>query len=211
MLQINLTDAQKRFSENTKRVRNIVLLYRELNIGQQGKPLTAKSDLLRASVVLLHASVEEFLRELARVGLVDGEPEFLSKIPISGSDGRAEKFDLGVLTKFKGKAVEDLIKESVFEKMKRETFNNPSDVKRLLKGARLDVDAMKCNWDTIGNVMARRHKIVHEADQNPKTGRGHARYEPVSQDEVNRWITAVEGLVEEIVRVNAVGEGPSSP
>ena len=204
-MKLDLTDAEKRFHENANRVRNLVELYRVLNVGQAGKPLTAKSDVLRASVVLLHATIEEFLRELARVGLVDGSPEALAKIPIFGSEGRAEKFDLGSLSSFKDDSVRDLIRKSIGEHMGRTTYNNPGAVKALLKDVQIAPDHDRCSWDAVGNLMARRHKIVHEADRNPKTGRGHSRSEPLSQETVNRWLKAVEGLVKEILRANEDG------
>ena len=207
-MKLDLTDAEKRFRENANRVRNLVELYRGLNVGQAGKPLTAKSDVLRASVVLLHAAIEEFLRELARVGLVDGSPETLAKIPIVGSEGRAEKFDLGSLSKFKDESVTELIRKSISEHMGRTTYNNPGNIKTLLAGVQIAPNDDGCSWDVVGNLMARRHKIVHEADRNPKAGRGHSRSEPLSQVTVNKWIKAVEGLVKEILDANRDGHEP---
>ena len=207
---LDLSDAGRRFDENANRVKNLVALYRGLNIGQPGKPLTAKSDVLRSSVVLLHAAMEEFLRELARVGLVHGSPDALAKIPIAGSEGRAEKFDLGSLSKFKGDGVTELIQKSIGEHLGRTTYNDPGNVKTLLKGVQIAVNEDRFRWDDVGNMMARRHKIVHEADRNPKRGRGHSRSEPLSQETVNKWIRAVEGLVTAVLDANANVREPSA-
>ena len=56
---------RQRFGENLDRVRNLVSLYSSsVGVGQ-GRRTVQDADILRAAVVLLHATLEDLLRSLA--------------------------------------------------------------------------------------------------------------------------------------------------
>lgn len=52
------------FDNNYKRCEQLIEVYKELGGHKKGKSTTQQSDLLRATVVFIHATLEEFLRGL---------------------------------------------------------------------------------------------------------------------------------------------------
>ena len=62
--------------------------------------------------VLLHASLEDLLRRIARYRIPDGGEEALRQISLIGRAPR-EKFSLGELARFRGKTVDEVLSESV--------------------------------------------------------------------------------------------------
>jgi hypothetical protein len=70
-------------------------------------------DILRAAVVLLHATLEDFLRYIGALYLPEGNEETLNRISLAGTHERPEKFFLGRLAQHRGKTVDALIVESV--------------------------------------------------------------------------------------------------
>jgi hypothetical protein len=92
--------------------------------------------------------------------------EVLDKIPLVGTarSKRAEKFHLGALNTHRGKAVDDLIQESVENYLDRESFSSCSDVEEILTQMGLDTEPFKSFYSDLDLMMKRRHRIVHEAD-----------------------------------------------
>jgi hypothetical protein len=96
---------------------------------EAGEPVGIhRQDLLRAAVVLLHATVEEFLRYVGTLYLPHSPEEVLNSVSILGSEDplRPEKFYLGRLVRHRGKTVEQLIEQSVAAHLERMTFSNTS-------------------------------------------------------------------------------------
>jgi hypothetical protein len=68
---------------------------------------------LRASVVFLHATLEEFLRSIFEEFMPWASEERLNLIPIAGGNKQQpEKFFLGRLAKYRIDSVMDILKES---------------------------------------------------------------------------------------------------
>src|SRR5690242_1459503 len=103
----------ERFDANLSRVRNLGEVYRQVARPGQGRQEVGVVDILRAATVLLHASLEEVFRNLARWKFPLSHEAVLDEIPLAGLPGRAEKFSLGKLANHRGKSVQELINESV--------------------------------------------------------------------------------------------------
>lgn len=188
----------ERFDENIVRVRNLLDLYDRLGDGRQGRRLTHVGDILRAAVVLLHASLEEFLREIARERLPQAGPEALNAVPLPGAGPRPERFSLGALTPFKGQTVDDLIAISVTEYLDRSNWNNNNDLVSSLRMYGVNTNELGVDWAGLEGLMKRRHHIVHQTDRNPDVGRGRPRAQPISVGTVRQWTRDVEEFVQEV-------------
>lgn len=93
---------EARFVENIARVRNLTDLYRIHLMGQgSGRRGHSKTDVLRAAVVMLHASMEDLLRSIEYWKLPSANSAVLANIPLA-SKGPATKFNLGDLVAHRG-------------------------------------------------------------------------------------------------------------
>ncbi len=151
------------------------------------------NDIMRAVVVLNHAYLEDFLRTLARI-MMPFAPEMLSRVPLAGSSGRAEKFTLESLAKHRTKTVDSLIQESVSEHLDRSNFNNALQIVSFLEdlGVTLTSDD-KLLLPTIDRMIQRRHLIVHRADRI-KRGSEY-QLQPIERDEVTGWVVATSDFM----------------
>src|SRR5687767_6794416 len=118
-----------RFNDNANRVENLLALYEQAHGKGRGRKSVNATDILRAAVVLLHAALEELLRETARWRLPNAAGSALDGIPLVGSK---EKFTLSELTSHRGKSVEDVIAESVFSYLDRSNYNSTKEIAGLL-------------------------------------------------------------------------------
>jgi len=145
------------FEKNILRVENLVNLYeKRLTTGKQGRQPIHSTDVLRASVVLLHASLEDFLRALARERLPSAKEDVLNQIPLVGlsSHGRAEKFQLGKLAEHKGKSVSQLIDESVKAHLERSTYSDTKEIASLLEQVGLNVEPCRVHFKVLDQITA---------------------------------------------------------
>jgi hypothetical protein len=100
-------------------------------------------DIIRAAVVFLHASLEEFLRAVGRELLPTGRREALDWVPLLGESpvGDAKKFFLGSLRTHERKTVARLLRESVEAHLARRTFNSSSEINAFLIDCGIDASA----------------------------------------------------------------------
>lgn len=144
-------------------------------------------ELLRASVVLLHATFEDFLRVFAGEWIVARAPASVAGIPLvkDGDQRRGDKFTLSELAEHHGKTVDTVVAESVRHYLDTKSFGNMTEVATLTEqcGWKLD-DAFETVKGTIAAMMRRRHQIVHRADivdgDKPVLA-------PITADEVRSW------------------------
>jgi hypothetical protein len=187
--------------DNLARASNLVVMYEKHLLGTgKGRRPVSSSDILRASVVFLHASLEDFLRSLAEWKIPEGGQDTLNKIPLVGQEkGRAEKFFLGDLVRHKSKTVGQLFKESVINYLEKSNYNNVGEIKVLLEDVGIDPNTVSSNFNDIGRLMSRRHHIVHRVDRNDKPGRGHHRAMPINHGNVKAWIKVVDRFVNDVL------------
>lgn len=159
-----------------------------------------KSDVLRAGVVLTHATLEDFLRTIAGWKLPDAEASDLNSIPLAGCDprNRATKFQLGDLADHRGKTVDELIAESVANTLEYSNYNNSTEVASLLRSVGVDPTVVEDLFTDLDALMIRRHNIVHRADENDKKGSGHHWAKPINTGTVEAWVGTVDEITDRI-------------
>jgi RiboL-PSP-HEPN len=172
---------------------------------EHSKALRAKgekelaSDILRAAVVLLHATLEDFLRSVEDRLLPYCGEDALKDVPLIGQ-GKNAKLHLGNLAAHRGKSVLDVIQDSVKEYLDKKTYNNIPTIENLLKKLGIDPSAVSSLHPPIGRLITRRHQIVHRGDKQ------NGKLKPISPEQVEKWIKAVADFVGDIC-----AEIPESP
>lgn len=180
-----------RFNANIARVDNLVRLYEQTHGHGRGRRSIGANDILRAATVLLHASLEDLLRSIARWRIpIAGDP-VLNKVPLAGSPGRFEKFGLGALAAHRGKTIDEVIRESVREHLERTSYSSTEEIGSFLQAIGVAVAQVNARFADLDAMTRRRHHIVHQADHNPERGRGRHRARQISVHDVRKWITAV--------------------
>lgn len=191
-------EISERFALNIARVRNLVSIYRnQLSGSGKGRRGHQETDVLRAAVVLLHASMEDVLRSLAYWKLPSASPAVLEKIAMIG--GSNTKFHLGNLAAHRGKTVEQVIKESVDAYLERSNYNNCDEVTGLLGSIGLNIAPLQSYLPALESSMKRRHQIVHRADANPNIGRGRHKVTSISPKTLDDWIANLESFAQDVL------------
>lgn len=170
-----------------------------------GMPHEQGEDLLRAVVVWLHGALEDTMRLHITSALKEAGSAVLDRVPLVGAAGplRAEKFYLGALAQFRGRAVDDVISESIDAYAQRLTFNNFGDVAAALHLLGLDVDRLDSLKDAavieaVNALCERRHRIVHEGDL---TGGMRPELRPLAKETVVGWQRVVLSYIARSVEV----------
>jgi hypothetical protein len=156
---------------------------------------TAGGDTLRASVVLLHASLEDFVRTLSERLLPTADEVALNQIPLLGQESRAEKFFLGKLVHHRGKTVDDLLRESVCKYLERSNYNNTEDIARTLEQLGFAVADHSDMFPLLEQLMKRRHQIVHRADKIKVADSDAYIVQAIERADVHKWSVAVFAFV----------------
>ena len=192
-----IKEIKSRVNANVSRVEGLVKVYTEMgkngNYGQGRRP-TGFSDVLRAATVLLHASIEDLLRSIARWKLPLTRDAAALKdypFPVSVLEKRQDKVTMGDLLKFKSKSAKQIIKQGINEYLDRSSYNNTREIARLLKDLKIPDENMKEHYSDIEKMMKRRHHIVHQADRNDTPGQGHHKTKPINVHTLNKWINCV--------------------
>ena len=172
------------------RVDHLVGIYRETRVRYgktRGRVWTHLSDILRAAVVLCHANLEQVLRDLLAVD-AEWTPEFLQRIPLSGSKHvRADRFSLADLSSFGSLAVSEVVFNAVWEYLGKRSFNQIADVTEVLQMCQLDLAKYRKFFPAFQALMKRRHHIAHTADLEEAPGRGKQMARSISAEIVSRW------------------------
>jgi hypothetical protein len=191
----------KTAQQNLNRVNGLVQIYDDLTKNTKGRRSVLKSDILRSSVVLLHASLEELLREIARAYLPRAGEAELNDIPLKGlsPSGRPEKFFLGKLAQFRGAMVDDVITLSVAAYLERSNYNNANEIAALLDSLGLDTSLVKPLFPQLNEIMARRHAIVHKADRPQSTGKGRHHASSITAAQVRSWVNAAFHFMAQVI------------
>jgi hypothetical protein len=188
-----------RFVSNLERVRNLVTIYGQVARPGAGRQAVGFIDILRAATVLLHASLEEVLRNIARWKFPLATDVVLDEIPLVGMPGRADRFLLGKLASHRAKSVQAVIDESVEAFLDTFTVNNVPEVTRFLTKVGIDPNTVNAEFGSLASLFERRHHIVHQADRNDQPGRGHHEAKGLNHETVEQWITSVDRFVRELL------------
>lgn len=160
----------------------------------------ARSDLLRASVVLLHATLEDVLRSILELRLPTANPEHLAMLKFAVGDRSKDHLSVSELAKHRGKTVDQLIGERIDVYLERSNFNNIEDVVQALARAGIDANLLDPYKDALAALMQRRHWIVHRVDhfRSPEAPWA-PQLRPISVTTVEIWMKSAESVCVEIL------------
>lgn len=183
------------FEINIRRVRELLGLYQSIS-GYSGRRANHKLDILRASVVFLHSTLEDYLRSVMAWKLPESSQVEINKIPIPEKH-KGEKFQLGDLIIYKGKTVDELISRSIIEYLNSKSFNNKVELVESLRSINIQLpDNFRSKYlETIDEMMKRRHNIVHQADRDTTIPRNPLKYKSLNVKTVIKWIKCIDKLV----------------
>lgn len=158
-----------RFNRNIDRVKNLVRLYEVSS--RCNKPEIAEleqdDDILRAALVFLHATLEDFLRSVLAWKFPQSSTDEIDKIPLLGQMQKTPtKFHLGSLVPFRDLSVDELIRQSIHAHLdKWASFNDVAQIHSALRTCGIELGSY--DYGTLGSIVSRRHNIVHRADTAP--------------------------------------------
>jgi RiboL-PSP-HEPN len=187
------------FHTNLERVRGLVALYETLAPEKPGRRPVPITDLLRAAVVFLHATLEDLLRSTLEWKLPSAPGDLLKGIPLTGM--MDQKFTLSELAEFRGETVDSVVARSVKDSLARSNFNNVKDVVDAIRMSGIDLILKKELKEYLASMMNRRHLIAHRADRNPSRGAGHQVAISISASSVKKWFEAVKELGESALKL----------
>ena len=189
------------FDKNFGRLNNLIGLYESISEGR-GRKSTNSLDLLRATTVLVHSTMEDYLRSLMawRLPLVANR-ERLNQIPLTGTSdiGRRTKFELGELSNFRGRTIDEVIEMSIKEYLGTLSYNNTADIASSLTSISVNVtEEIRELFPRLNEMILRRHNIVHRADRDMEPGVGRHRIKSIGLRQVNGWKNTLDKFVVEI-------------
>ena len=190
-----------RYSENLNRVNNLVRVYESHPDSKgKGRKDVQTTDVLRASVVLLHSTFEDMCRTIERELLPFASEEALNEIPLLGisKHGRPEKFLLGKLVSHRGKTVDEVIARSVEAHLDLTSYNSVEDFCAFLTRVGFCKGPFEPFLPQLASLMKRRHHIVHQAERSEKRGPGHQQAKSLSRDAVRGWVSCVHKVQGEL-------------
>lgn len=187
---------------NLYRNRNVKLLKQSLKIEASLENKTDFVDylheILRASIVFLHSSLETYLREIVRIKLkFDGN---LNGIPLSDTPGYKngkEKFNLVELARHKEKTVAEILNISIDNYLANLSFNSTNDISSIFLQIGLPLENLSQHFPMLDKVMKRRHRIVHEGDRTTNS----LELNTVNGVEVTSWIDGAGSFIEDVAKI----------
>lgn len=195
-----LEDIMFTFDKNFLRLNNLIGLYQSFSTGRGRRP-TNSLDVLRATTVLAHSTLEDYLRNLLMWRLPLQNKDKINHIPLAGAseNGRATKFTLGDLVAHRGKTIDNIISTSIRDYLGMQSFNDTSEIAAALSSISVPVTLeIQGIFPSINQMITRRHNIVHRADRADTIGRGHHKIKSISIQKVEYWKKSIDKLVFEI-------------
>lgn len=186
------------FDRNIERVKSLCALYNSLKAkdAKEGKDFKF-TDVLRSAVVCLHSSFEEYYRSVLRDVMPSSctQEDFL-KFQFVSKDGKHfDKIPVSSLLLYKGKSIDSLITDIIGETLDVTSFNNYSDIVNWAQRIKVDLSEFR-SQEKIEKMIKRRHRIVHEADNNKaNTPDNVYSLSAIQESVVVEWISAVQELV----------------
>jgi RiboL-PSP-HEPN len=192
-----IAEQLQQFQENINRSVMLVKMYELASKESPDGMSVHMTDILRASVVFLHAAFEETLRSLILATYPIADATVLNEIPLAGinKSGRPEKFLLGDLSRFRNKTVDDVIDLSLQEYVSRLTFNNRGDLLHVIRSLGLRDSHVAKLMPALDAMLRRRHQIVHRGDRPLAEDQRWIRATSLSSKHVRSWIKATTNFV----------------
>lgn len=164
-------EIEGRFDQNLARVRGLLETYEQLAGPGKGRVAVGHVDVLRAAVVLLHASMEDLLRSVSRWKLPGARPAAFKNVPFP--NGEQTKHTLEELAPYRGRPVDDLFASAIDQLLNHSSYNNAKEIAGALDRIGITPAPILAKFATkLDAITARRHLIVHRVDMNPLVGSG---------------------------------------
>lgn len=184
-------------------MRTFALLQVAIDLGTDDDPpeFSAEGeDIIRAMIVFLYASIEDFLRELVRI-LYERLPEGrLDKIQIRVGSKNLNTIGLGTLKRYPDKLFADVVRDSVNKWLSDKNFTNVPAVKAILRDLGIKIKKSWADYlKSLGQLMQRRHDIVHKADLSKPTDVRPKRFTLDESQMILGWFHDVDFFVTELV------------
>lgn len=157
---------EARFRSDISRASGLVTLFRWHASGGADERPEQMPDLLRAAVVMLHASLEDLFRSIAEWKLPTANPDSLERIPLASSEKDKERFTLVDLAEFRGQSVDSVIARSVGRYLERSSYNHPGDLTEVLRKTGVEFTIPGDLKIKLAAMMSRRHWIAHRVDRD---------------------------------------------
>ncbi len=192
-----ICDQLEDFRMNLQRSEMLVKLYESISKSYPEAKSVLATDILRAAVVFLHASLEELLRSISTAVFPYSDERTLNEVPLAGLNkhARPEKFYLGELTRFRGKSVDEVLALSVKGHISRQTYNNRGDLLAFARAVGLEEAHLRGCLPSLDAMLFRRHQIVHRADRPIEEDQKRLRATSLSPRHVRAWISATKHFV----------------
>jgi hypothetical protein len=190
---MSVAEIRTRLGSNLQRVEGLAALSEWIEF-------PARSDLLRASVVLLHATLEDVLRSALELRLPQADAEHLTMLKFAVGKQAKEHITISELSRHRGKTVDQLISERIDAYLERSNFNNIADLEHALRRIGVETSLLDPHKAHLLGMMQRRHWIVHRADRDPSPGSlEHAQTRQISVKTVMDWESAVRVFCTELL------------
>jgi hypothetical protein len=190
-----------RITHNLVRTENLVLLADEVYPNPPAGLQLYRQDIIRAAVVFLHATLEDLLRHVGSMYLVNSSEEVLNRVALVGSSDvlRPEKFFLGRLAAHRGKSVDQLLSDSVTAYLDRVSFSDVTEISRLLEAIGISLDPIRRFYPSLSSLMSRRHQIVHKADLLDAASGGPREAMTIDGKLVMEWHATVKAFISAVI------------
>ncbi|WP_148214270.1 HEPN domain-containing protein [Robiginitalea biformata] len=170
-----------------------------MNTANRGRKSTSQLELLRATVVFAHSTLEDFMRSIQAWKMPSTKSDHLNDVWLL-ENPRKTKFSIQEIYQFRSMKVEDLIEKSIKSYLDFQSYNQPTDLAKAIQSSGLTVsDEIKELFPKLAPLMSRRHHIVHQADRNNKVGSGHHKYKSLNLREVKDWISTIDSFAELLI------------
>jgi hypothetical protein len=185
------------FQRNADRVKHLIAVHESV-------PDHVRDDILRSAVVLMHATLEDFLRNIAVLCFpVDDDKKLDGVSWRLGTDKPLDRIPLGVLAKQRGRSVEEVLRLAIEADFAQKSFTDSTKIMGLLATLALSdakLAGIRQFLPSLDEMIARRHRIVHFADLE-KVNEEHGE-RPIDAETVARWrdnmslfVISVTGLI----------------
>jgi hypothetical protein len=124
----------------------------------------------------------------------------LDEIALAGANPLSKKFALGDLAAHRGVSVDELINSSVKDHLERSNYNNTKEISRLLENVGIEVAKVNGRFANLGEMMERRHQIVHRADRKEQvSGSGDHAVRGINKGTVRGWADDVKAFADDLL------------
>ena len=155
---------------NIRRAQNFIVLYNSATENRgPGRRDTLTTDILRAGVVFLHSTLEDYLRSVIlskKIAMLNTtEADFKSVLTnvnlVGDNTGKSsvKKYTLGEFWDVKDKPVITIVEEALRDKVSYMTFNDYSQIVASLATVGINLSTNFNPDGIIDNYIKRRHKI----------------------------------------------------